>query len=190
MYKTETGKTKFSFTRFMSNAVPNIAGTPQDTDLTIREKDLAFVHQLSQPDPLVLSPEVFAHAGITSEQKISATLHKALLKNGVLEQDSPTVHTERITKNFANQVSGITSHAQKKLINFLFFWEEEGQRWKKLLGELEELNIVMAEKKESEGDVGTYEKRLAEVEGEMRLRPSLRSQQAQNSAQLPGYDQK
>jgi hypothetical protein len=187
MYKTEDGKKKFSFTRFMSNAVPNIAGAPQDTGLSTREEDLAFLHQLGQPDPLVLSPEVFAHAGITSEPRISGSIHKALLKNGVLGQGSPTVHTENITKNFANQVPEITSHAQKKLINFLFFWEEEGQRWKKLIGELE---VVIAEEKENGGNVGTYEKRLAEVEGEMRLRPSLRSQQAQADAQLPGYLQK
>lgn len=190
MYKTETGQTKFSFTRFMSNAVPNIAGAPQDTDLSSREQDLAFVHQLGEPDPIVLSPGVFAPAGITSSPKISATVHKNLLKNGVLEQDSPTVHTEKITKNFANQVPGITSHAQKKLINFLFFWEEEGQRWKKLIGELEELRVVIAEEKENGGNFGTYEKRLAELEGAIRLRPSLRSQQAQDNEGLPGYVQK
>ncbi|KZM21239.1 uncharacterized protein EKO05_0011537 [Ascochyta rabiei] len=187
MYKTKTGQKKFSFTRFMSNAVPSIAGASQDIDLSGCEPDLAFMYQLSEPDPLLLSPGVFAHAGITSAPKISAAVYKALLKNGVLEQNSPTVHTERITKNFANQVSGITSHAQKKLINFLFFWEEEGQRWKKLVGELEELRAVIIEERESGGNVGTYEKRLAEVEGEKRLRPSLRSKE---NHELPGYDQK
>lgn len=189
MYKAGDGKRKFSFARFMNNAVPNLAGAPQDTNLSSREEDLAFIHQLGQPNPLVLSPDVFAHAGITPEPKVSRSIHKALLKNQVLVQGLPTVHTENITKNFANQVADITSHAQKKLINFLFFWEEEVQRWKKLIGELEELKVVIAEEKESGGNVGTYEKRLAEVEGEMRLRPSLRSQQAQANAQLPGYPQ-
>ena len=189
MFKTDDGKKKFSFTRFMSNAVPNIAGTPQNTELSAHEEDLAFLHQLSEPNPLILSPEVFAHANITSEPRISASIHKALIKNGVLEQASSAVHTDKITKNFANQVPGITSHAQKKLINFLFYWEEEGQRWKKLRGELEELKVVIAEEKESGGNIGAYEKRLAEVEGEMQLRPSLRSQQAQENAQLPDYGQ-
>ena len=190
MYNTKDGNKKFSFTRFMSNAVPNIAGAPQNTDLSTREEDLAFIHQLDQPDPLVLSPEVFTHAGVTSEPKISASIHKALIKNGVLEQSSPIVHTEKITKNFANQVPGITSHAQKKLINFLFFWEEEGQRWRKLSGESKELKVVIAGEKESGGNVGMYEKRLAEVEGELKLPPSLRSKQARESAQLPGDGQK
>ena len=189
MYKTETGHKKFSFTRFMSNAVPNIAGTPQDTDLSSREQDLAFICQLGKPDPLFLSPEVFIHAGITSAPKTSASIHHALHKNCVLEQNSPTVHTERITKNFPNQLSGITSHAQKKLINFLFFWEEEGHRWKKLIEELEELKMAIAEEKRVGGDISTYEKRLAEVEGEMRLRPSLRSQRAQESEGLANYVQ-
>ncbi|KAF1354321.1 hypothetical protein EJ07DRAFT_133106 [Lizonia empirigonia] len=190
MYKTEAGEKKFSFTRFMSNAIPNIAGAPQDVELSTRAQDIAFMHQLGEPDPLVLSPQVFYHAGITSATKTSATIHKALLKNGVLELGSPTVHTEKITKHFANQVPGITSHAQKKLINFLFFWKEESWRWKKLIGELEELKIVIAEEKGSGRNFGTYEKRLAEVEGEMRLRPSLRSQQAQETEGLPGYVQK
>ncbi|KAJ4986694.1 hypothetical protein SVAN01_07753 [Stagonosporopsis vannaccii] len=189
MYKTEDGKTKFSFTKLISNAVPNIAGTPQDIHLTSHEEDLAFLHQINEPDPFVLSSQVFTHAGITSEPKASASIHKALLKNGVIQQGPPYIHTDNITRNFANQVPGITSHAQKKLINFLFFWEEEGQRWRKLSGELEELKVVIAEERESGGNAGTYEKRLAEVEGEMRLRPSLRSHQAGENAQLPGYGQ-
>ena len=190
MYKTENGKTKFSFTRFMSNAVPNLAGVSPDTELSSREEDLSFLHQNSQEDPLVLSADVFTHAGVTTESRVSASIHKALMKNGVLEQGSPTVHTDKITKNFANQVPGITSHAQKKLINFLFFWEEEGQRWRKLSGELQELKVVIAEERATGGNVGTYEKRLAEVEGELRLRPSLRAQQAQENVQLPIYGQR
>ncbi|KAJ4314349.1 hypothetical protein N0V94_006509 [Neodidymelliopsis sp. IMI 364377] len=190
MYKTEAGEKKFSFTRFISNAVPNIAGAPQDTELSSHEQDLVFTHQLGEPDPLILSPQAFLHAGITSAPKVSASIHKALIKNGVLEDNSPTVHTQAITRNFAHQLSNITSHAQKKLINFLFFWEEEGQRWRVLIEELEELRIVTAAERESGGNVGTYEKRLAELEGAMRLRPSLRSREAQGREALPDYVQK
>lgn len=190
MYKASDGKTKFSFTNFLTNAVPNLASAPHDTNLSPQEQDLAFIHQLGQPDPLQLSPTVFAPAGITREESVSRAIHKALLKNGVLEPDAPTVHTQKITRHFANQVPGITSHAQKKLVNFLFFWEEECQRWRKLGGELEELEVVVAEERESGGDVGSYEKRLVELRGQMRLRPGLRSQKAQADVQLPGYTQK
>lgn len=174
----------------MSNASPALAGAPQDTELSSHEQDLVFTHQLGEPDPLILSSQAFLHAGITSAPKTSASIHKALLKNGVLEKDSSAVNTSAITKNFAHQLSTITSHAQKKLINLLFFWEEEGHRWRVLIGELEELRVVIDAEKESGGNVGTYEKRLAEVEGMMRLRPSLRSKQAKENEVLPDYVQK
>jgi hypothetical protein len=190
MFRTKDGEHKFSFTRFMSNASPVLAGAPQDIELSSREQDLVFTHQLGEPDPLILSPQVFLHAGITSASKTSASIHKALLKNGVLEKDSSVVNTGAITRNFPNQLSIITSHAQKKLINLLFFWEEEGQRWKGLIGELDELRIVIDAEKETGGNVGTYEKRLAEVEGMMRLLPSLRSKQAKEDEALPEYVQK
>lgn len=56
------------------------------------------------------------------------------------------------------------------------------------MGEQEELKIVIAEEKESGGNVGTFEKRLVEVEGTMRLRPSLRGAQARGEERLPGYE--
>jgi hypothetical protein len=187
MYKNESGAHKFSFTRFISNAAPVLAGPPQDTELSSCEQDLVFINQLGESDPLILSPQAFLHAGITSAPRTSASIHAALLKNGVLEKDSPAVHTQAITRNFAHQLSSITSHAQKKLINFLFFWEEEEQRWKVLIGELEELRVVIEAERENGGDVGTYEKRLAELEGMVKLRPSLRSKQVQENAALPEY---
>jgi hypothetical protein len=187
MYKTESGEKKFSFTRLISNAVPNIAGAPQDTDLSPKELDLVFVHQLGEPDPLVLSPQAFLHAGITSSPKVSSNIHTALLKNGVLVNGQKGVNTSAITKHFANQVAMVTSHAQKKLVNLLFWWEEEGQRWNKLIGELEELRVLVREEKEAGGDVGTYEKRVAELEGEIRLRPSLRGEAAKEQEELPEY---
>ena len=190
MFRTKDGGHKFRFTNFVTNAFPNVAGAPQDTELSSREQDVVFMHQLGELDPLVLSPQAFLHAGITAVPKTSASIHKSLLKNGVLEENSHVVNTRAITKNFAHQLSMITSHAQKKLVNFLFFWEEEGHRWKVLIGELEELGIVIAAEKDSGGNVGTYEKRLAEVEGMMKLRPSLRSKQAKENDALPEYGQK
>jgi hypothetical protein len=187
MYRTENGEKKFSFTRFMSNASPVLAGAPQDTELSSQEQDTVFMNQLGEPDPLILSPQAFLNAGITSASKTSAAIHKALLKNGVLEQDSSTVNTRAITSQFAHQLSMITSHAQKKLVNLLFFWEEEVQRWKVLIGELEELRVVIEAEKESGGNVGTYEKRLAELEGMMKLRPSFREEQAKGNETLPKY---
>ena len=108
----------------MSNSIPNIAGAPQDTELSPKEMDLTFLHQLSLPDPLILSPQAFLHAGITSSPKTAAAVHKALLKNGVLEEGQKGVRTERIGKRFAHELAMVTSHAQKKVVNVLFWWEE------------------------------------------------------------------
>ncbi|KAL6712282.1 hypothetical protein ACN47E_000159 [Coniothyrium glycines] len=187
MFKNEAGEHKFSFTRFMSNAMPNAAGAPQDTDLSEREQDMAFMCQLGEEDPRFLRAHSFLHAGITSAPKVSASIHKALLSNGVLVKDSPTINTAAVSRNFAHQLSNITSHAQKKLIIFLFFWEEELQRWKVLMGEQEELKTVMQAEMDSGGEVGTYEKRLAEVEGMIKLRPSLRPAQVAGNETLPQY---
>lgn len=185
MYKDSSGQRKFSFTRFMTNAIPNIAGASQDTDLDIREQDMLFLHQLEQPDPLILSPLSFQACAITSSPKTSTSIHRALLKNGILSAESSTVNTSKITRNFAHELSIITSHAQKKLVNMLFFWEEELQRWKVLIAEQQELRVVIAAEKETGGQIGSYEKRLIEVEGLLRVRPSLRAETAKE--RLPAY---
>jgi hypothetical protein len=190
MFKSSDGSTKFSFQRFINNAVPNIASAPQDTNLSTYEIDNLFLNQLGEPDPLMLAPQSFLWAGITTYPKVSATIHKALLKNGVLSADSPIVNTKAIGSKFTHDLAMITSHAQKKLINMLFFWEEEGQRWKVLIGEQEELKVVIEAERHDGGNVGTYEKRLKEVEGLMRLQPSLREQRAREEEALPGYVQK
>jgi hypothetical protein len=188
MFKSSDSSTRFSFNRFISNAIPNIASTPIDTELSPNELDSLFMHQLGEPDPLLLSPQAFLNAGITSSPKVSASIHKALIKKSILSTASPVVNTSAIGKNFTHDLAMITSHAQKKVINLLFFWEEEGQRWKKLIGEQEELKVVIEAEKSSGGDVGSYEKRLVEVEGLMRLRPSLRGETKREGKELPGYD--
>lgn len=187
MFKSSDGTKKFSFNRFVSNAIPNIASAPIDTDLSPNEFDTLFMHQLGEPDPLILSPQAFLQAGITSSPKVSTSIHKALVKNSILSPNSPTVNTAAIGKNFTHELAMITSHAQKKVINLLFFWEEEGQRWKVLIGEQEELKVVIEAEKETGGDVGSYEKRLVEVEGLMRLRPSLRGEAKMEEEGLPEY---
>jgi len=114
--------------------------------------------------------------------------HKALIKNGVLSKDSERVDTTKIGKKFVSQLYMITSHAQQKLINLLFFWEEEIMRRKMLLGEKDKLKAVIQTEKDTGGNVGTYEKRMIEIDGLLRLKPSIRSPAVQEATTLPGYD--
>ncbi|KAH3947240.1 hypothetical protein HBH98_126310 [Parastagonospora nodorum] len=166
MFKSTDGSTHFSFTRFARNAIPNAAPAPIDTDLSPAELDAVFTHQLTQPNFLHLGPEAFIHAGITTSPKTASATHKALVKNGVL---APEVNTAAIGKNFAHDLAVVTSHVQKKVVNLLFTWEAEGERWVRLGREKEEAERVA-------GDVESCEKRVGEIDVEMSLKPSLRKE--------------
>ena len=118
---------------------------------------------------------------------MSAQIHKALVKNGMLSKDDERVDTTKIGKKFVSQLYMITSHAQKKLINLLFFWEQEIMRWMVLLGEKDQLKAIIQVEKDTGGNVGTYEKRMMEIDELLRLKPSIRSQAVREAATLRGY---
>ncbi|KAF2655853.1 hypothetical protein K491DRAFT_692498 [Lophiostoma macrostomum CBS 122681] len=190
MERTPGGGTRFSFTRFINNAVPNLALAPQVTELNIAERDALFVYQVSASAPEKLVEESYIAGGITSSTSVSAKIHRALLKNGVIVKDTGRIDTSKVTKNFAHQLSHITSHAQKKLIDMLFFWEEEMMRLNVLRSEAEELKVVIEEEKkvgDGQERVGGLEKRAKELEGLLKLKPSLRGEQVRENEQLPGY---
>ncbi|KAF2815219.1 uncharacterized protein BDZ99DRAFT_459146 [Mytilinidion resinicola] len=189
MHKTPTGDHIFSFSRFINNAVPNLALGPRADDLTVREQDQLFEHQISLPDPLKLDSLAFFVGGITSHERVSTQVHAALIKNGVLSAQSAAIDTKAITPQFAHQISIISSFAQKKLVNLLFYWEEEQQRWRVLLEEETEIKGVIDAEREDDGAVGSLEKRLKELEGMIRLKPSMRSIEARQAEQLPDYEQ-
>lgn len=189
MYKTPDGHTKFSFTRLMNNAEPMFANPVSDADFNPHEQDLLFQSQLHELDPLVLSPIAFQVGGVTDSEKVSASIHKALLKHGIISESAPMVNTQGITKQFPHQVAMVGSHKQKKLINLLFFWEEECQRWKVLIEELDELKTVMHAEQETGGATGTYEKRVKEIQGLLRVLPTMRSQIGKSNEALPPYQE-
>jgi hypothetical protein len=189
MERTPKDGKRFSFTKFINNAVPNLAMAPQSYDITPPIQDAIFEYQLGEEDPLKLDPQAFVVASITSSKTVAAQVHRALVKNGILEQNSPVVNTNKVTKNFAHELACISSHAQKRLVNLLFFWEEEVMRFKVLKGEWEELKVVVQAEGEADAEakVGTYEKRMREINGLLRLKPSMRSEQARQDEVLPEY---
>ncbi|OCL07758.1 hypothetical protein AOQ84DRAFT_341415 [Glonium stellatum] len=128
MYRTLEGLRKFSFSRFINNAVPNIAAAPRDNDLTSVEQDQLFDYQLGLSNPAQLSELSCFIGGITSSKTVSGQIHTALLKNNVLSDSCLAVKITAITSKFAHQLSMISSFGQRKLVNLLFFWEEEQQR--------------------------------------------------------------
>ncbi|ORY03929.1 hypothetical protein BCR34DRAFT_573074 [Clohesyomyces aquaticus] len=193
MFRTPEGGRKFSFTRFINNAVPNLALGPQTYDLDAGEQDFLFEYQLGEPDPLKLGEESFTFGGITQSKAVSAQIHRALIKNGVLKTgdgdgEQVRIDTKAITAQFSHQLAFISAHAQKKLINLLFFWEEEIMRWNVLIGEKQELETVISETRQAGADqIGGLEKRLKELQGLLRVKPSLRGEEARKKESLPGY---
>ncbi|KAF2501871.1 hypothetical protein BU16DRAFT_211304 [Lophium mytilinum] len=191
MYKPSTGDHLFSFSRFINNAVPNLALGPRADDLTVRERDQLFEYQISILEPSKLRPLAFFMGGITANEGLSAQIHAALIKHEVLSASSAAINTEAITPKFAHQLSIISSFAQKKLVNLLLFWEEEQQRWRVLLeeeAEIKGMSVIEAER-EDEGALGPLGKRLEEIEGMIRLKPSMRSIEVRRVDQLPNDKQ-
>ncbi|KAL5115140.1 hypothetical protein ACEQ8H_006976 [Pleosporales sp. CAS-2024a] len=126
MYRSKDESKKFSFSRLINNAVPNAAPAPIPTTLSPAALAAVRTHQQAQPNPALLSDQAFLHARITSSPKTSAAIYKALVKNGVTRSDG-RVDTRGISRNFAHEVAVVTSHAKKKIVNLLFWWEGEGQ---------------------------------------------------------------
>lgn len=187
MYETSEGSKKFSFSRFINNAVPNLAAAPRNDDLTFAEQDQLFEYQLGLPNPAQLSELSYFEGGITSSKPISGQIHAALLKNNVLSATSPAVKTTAITSKFAHQLPIISSFGQRKLVNLLFFWEEEQQRWR-VLEEEKEIETVLEAERSTGGAIETLETRLKELDGLVKLKPSMRSEKARDAEVLPAYE--
>ena len=188
MYKTSQGSKKFSFSRFINNAVPNLAAAPRNDDLTLAEQDQLFEFQLRLPNPAQLSELSYFAGSITSSKTVSSQIHAALLKNNVLSATSPAVKTNAITSKFAHQLPIISSFGQRKLVNLLFFWEAEQQRWRVLEDEEKDIETVLEAERSTGGVVGTLETRLKELEGLIKLKPSIRSEMARDAEVLPAYE--
>jgi hypothetical protein len=190
MYADSTGKRRFSFQRFASNVAPNFPNTDARlTELSTQQQDNLFVFQAGLSRAKVLDELVFYIVGIVTREAASRKIHEALLKIGVLSDAGAAVHTDRITKNFAHQMYMITSHQQKMLVNLLFAWEEELVRWRLIEEERDEILAVMeAERTSGEGGFrGDLEKRLKELEGLWKLKPSMRAMRDRGVDVLPSY---
>jgi hypothetical protein len=188
MYKTSQGSKKFSFSRFTNNAVPNLAAAPRNDDLTLAEQDQLFEYQLGLPNPAQLSELSYFAGSITSPKPVSGQIHTTILKKNVLSATSPAVKTNAIASKFAHQLPIISSFGQRKLVNLLLFWEEEQQRWRVLEDEEKDIETVLEAERSTGGAVGTLETRLKELEGLIKLKPSIRNEMARDAEVLPAYE--
>lgn len=187
----QTGSRKFSFSRMIQNAFPVFANDdPNDVDLSPAQADDLVQYQLGVPSPRYLTEASFFVAHITDNKTFSQRVHKSLLKAGIISAPSPNnsqppVTTAAIGKNFANQLSHISIHAQRKVVGMLFFWEEECTRW--MLLDQEEAEILKAI---ANGNAENRELDLALQAVEMRkkLLPSQRAEATTNVGEGVGFN--
>ena len=144
------GGKKFSWTRLITNMVPNFAHDDiHDVNLTPEQADNLFKYQLQFHSPCYLNELACFVTGIVGAKSLSKKVYQSLVKNDIIlpvpeagsGQDSVqvTVNSACITKHFSNQLAVISIHDQRKVVGLLFFWEEECMRWKLLDAEEKEI---------------------------------------------------
>lgn len=93
-------------------------------------------------------------------ERMSKRAYKACQKYGMIKEDG-RVDTTQIGPKFIHQMSFVDVYRQREIVNLLFWWQEECQRYAKLVDEDKELSdlIVEAEKHVAEdtSDAGRKE---------------------------------
>lgn len=183
MYRKRDGSYGFSFGRLITNAIPNFAtdGAGVWIEVSPQRRDMLYMHQINTAEPELLDENAFYVSGVCDRERQSQRIYSALLKNGVLTTPDGLVNTHKIGPKFIHQLAFIPQQAQRNLINVLFWWEEETQRWKKLSEEENELTGMISEaeleaKGTSEGETLDQLKFARErVRMKKRQRPSQRN---------------
>ena len=147
MYRKSDGSKGFSFSRLITNAVPNFASESAGAwvEVSPERRDMLYMHQINTPKPEALDENSFFVVGVCDRERQSQRIHSALLKNGVLTTPEGLVDTYKIGPKFIHQLAFIAQASQKNLINVLFWWEEETQRFRKLVEEEKELDTMISE---------------------------------------------
>ena len=112
--------------------------------MTPERRDMLYMHQISTPKPEALDENAFFVVDVCDKERQSQRIHSALLKNGVLTTPEDLVDTY---KDWSKIHTSALLHrpTQKNLINVLFWWEEETQRFWKLVEEEKELGTMISE---------------------------------------------
>jgi hypothetical protein len=157
------------------------------TNLNLKELDNLFCSQLTAENPKLLTVESLYLCGVSNNTGRAERVIKRLLDTGILTEEDPTVHTELIDRNFANRFYFVPIRQQKRLINTLFYWEEELMRWRLLDEEAADIKVVLdADTAEGRGSTADLELRLMQIETLKKLKPSARPRPGIQD-ELPSY---
>lgn len=108
-------------------------------------------YQLSLNRPSELGTEAFYAAKVVNTEELSARVHSALTKIGVLttwDQEHhrnrlSCVDTAKITRNFAHQLPFCSTFMLRRIVSLLFVFEEQATRWESLDQEEQELKQLL-----------------------------------------------
>jgi hypothetical protein len=134
-------KSSFSFTKFFDLIIPDLFddySAPRAAALAPFRRDMLYGHQVASTNFYALDEQSFAIAGIVDSKSMSKRVYNALHKCKILKEGG-IVDTTQIGPRFIHQMSFIDVSRQRELINLLYHWQEECQRFKKLTDEYEEL---------------------------------------------------
>ena len=97
-------------------------------DLTPSEALFAYQSgNPSQTPPLPiesLTPSSLLAGRITSNPRLAVAAYNALLRIGVLDQETRTPVTDKITDKLVPEIEVLSVPQTKELVNLLFYWDE------------------------------------------------------------------
>ena len=188
MYRKPDGTRSFSFSRLVSNTIPNFAtdGAGVWIEVSPQHRDMLYAHQIATPTPEALDELAFYVVSVCDRERQSQRIHSALLKNGCLTTPDGLVDTSMIGSKFIHQLAFIPQMAQKNLINVLFLWEEETQRLNKLNEEDKELTGLIEQIEKDRGaEDGAGAENLDQLKfARERVRMKMRQRPSQRDAAI------
>ena len=180
---------------------------PQTENLTNIERDLLFTWQIGGDDFEGLTAESLQQAGICggatqggvhsgalgvlNDNHLATRVLHACHKAGIINPTTGHPDTSKIDKTLANKIVLISRPKLKKLVEMLFFWEEEIVRWRLLTQEEDELAERLALGSILDVSEKTYcEETLRVIRAKKQVRPSMRDESGAghiDDAALPAY---
>jgi hypothetical protein len=104
-----------------------------DDSFTEATKDNVFVYQVSHQDIKAITPHTLVIGGVCDEDRTATKVHRQLVKLDILAPQDNHLNAAAINgAAMAKNIVLITRHKLSLLVNLLFWWEEEMNRWDNL----------------------------------------------------------
>jgi len=119
-------------------------------------------------------------------------LMRACYKSNLIDEETGHPDTNKIDRNIVNKLACISISKQRRLVNLLFYWEEELTRWRLLSEEEDEIALTLESDTElTENDRIHLREALKITQARKRVLPSLREASGNvqfQSAEPPRYE--